>query len=202
MNPTNPQTVLISPHPCSPINAPQVPKWTSLFKSLPCNVGDYAPRSFDSVEVDGVLFPPSEAIQAGEDYWVDYLVGFFLYSNPTYHIVREHCKNRWKLKGGLQVQFDNSTFFFKFSIRVERPCVLEAEPTFMEGKHLIITSWSKTIDSARDQVLSIPVWAHFSHILSVLQSLLGLNWIASLVGDFQCFDSNTVAKGRIVYATN
>lgn len=46
--------------------------------------------------------------------------------------------------------------------------MLEAEPAFIEGKMLIITFWRKTIDSARDHVLSIPVWVHFSHIPSVL----------------------------------
>ena len=30
--------------------------------------------------------------------------------------------------------------------------------------------------------------------------MLGLNWIASLVGTLKCFDANTVARSRIVYA--
>lgn len=81
------------------------------------------------------MIPPSEVIQAGEDYWADYLVGFFLDSNLPYHIVGAHCKNRWKFSGGLKVQFDNSMFFFKFAKKEERRRVLEAEPTFIEGNH-------------------------------------------------------------------
>lgn len=30
--------------------------------------------------------------------------------------------------------------------------------------------------------------------------MVGLNWIASLLGKLKCFDANTVARCRIVYA--
>ena len=62
-------------------------KWSSLFSRLPRNAGTYVPRVFENVEVDGVLVPPDEVLQAGIDHWSDYLVGFFLDSNPAYHVV-------------------------------------------------------------------------------------------------------------------
>lgn len=60
--------------------APNVPssKWSSLFTALSYNVGDYAPRSSDTVEIDGVKVPPDEVLQAGTDYWSDYLAVFSL----------------------------------------------------------------------------------------------------------------------------
>lgn len=45
------------------------------------------------------------------------------------------------------------------------------------------------VDRTREQVLSITVWAHFSHIPSILQPMIGLDWLASLVGEVKCFDA-------------
>lgn len=82
--------------------------------------------------------------------------------------------------------FDNSTFFFKISRSVERQHVLENDPIFIGSKSFIITSWSSSVDRAREKVLSIPVWAHFSKIPSILQLLIGLDWLANLVGKVKC----------------
>lgn len=38
------------------------------------------------------------------------------------------------------------------------------------------------------------------HILSALQPLLSLNWLASLIGDLKCFDYNTEARKSLHYA--
>lgn len=43
-------------------------KWSSLFSLLSINVGIYFPYSFDAVETDGVMTPPIEVLQAGDDY--------------------------------------------------------------------------------------------------------------------------------------
>lgn len=58
---------------------------------------------------------------------------------------------------------------------------------------------SPTVDRARDQVLAIPVWTHFTHIPSVLRPLIGPDWLASLIGKLKCFDANTVARKSLVY---
>lgn len=47
--------------------------------------------------------------------------------------------------------------------------------------------------------MSIFVWAHFTHIPFVLQPMIELYWLASLVGKLKCFDTNTVAKKKLVY---
>lgn len=49
------------------------------------------PRSFETVNKDGVLIPLSEVIQAGIDNWSDYLVGFFFDYNLPYLVVKDHC---------------------------------------------------------------------------------------------------------------
>lgn len=56
------------------------------------------------------------------------------------------------------------------------------------------------MEKAKDQVLSILVWAIFIHILYVLQHLIGLNWLASLIGDLKCFDTSTEALNNLLYA--
>lgn len=61
-----------------------VPKWTLLFSMLPNNMGMHSPCSFDKVEVEGVMISPMEVLEAGVDFWKDYLVGFLLESNPDY----------------------------------------------------------------------------------------------------------------------
>lgn len=121
-------------------------------------------------------------------------MGFFIDSNPAYHLVKVRCSQVWKPGGGLSVHFDNAMFYFKLSRSDERQRILEAYPILIDGKLFIITSWTK------DQVLSIPVWVHFSHILSILQSLIGIDWLAGLVGNVICYDANTVARKILVYA--
>lgn len=78
--------------------------------------------------------------------------------------------------------------------------VLEEDPILIGGKSFIITIWSASVDMAREHVLSVPIRMHFSKIPSVLQPIVGLDWLASLVGKVKCFDNNTVARKRSVYA--
>jgi hypothetical protein len=174
--------------------------WSSLFTSLPRNAGVYEPVEFDIVEENGVMIPPPIVMQAGIDFWSEYLVGFFLDPKQRLLDASAVCRKAWRLRGNLRVKLVDSMYFLLFSSPEDRSRVLEAEPSFFDGKPFIITPWSPTVASAREQVLSIPVWVYFSHIPSALQSLLGLNWIACNVGKLKCFDSNTVARDKLVYA--
>lgn len=72
-------------------------------------------------------------------------------------------------------------FYFKFSNKKDRLTVLEASLINIEGKPFNVMLWSLGVDKARDQILSISVWATFTHIPSILQSLIGLNWLTSLI---------------------
>lgn len=87
-----------------------------------------------------------------------------------------------KPRGGLSVHFDNAMFYFKFSHDNERQRIFESDPILIDGKPFIITTWSSSVDRAKEQVLSIPVRTHFSHIPSVLQPMIGIDWLADLVG--------------------
>lgn len=71
-------------------------KWSSLFTSLLRNTGEFSPTSFDT---DGAMVAPDEVLQAGIDYWSNYLVGFFLDSNPTIlrcSITLSSCLEPWR----------------------------------------------------------------------------------------------------------
>ena len=72
--------------------------------------------------------------------------------------------------------------------------------SIVDGRPFIVTPWSPTVACAREQVYSIPVWVYFSQIPSVLQPLIGLNWLACNVGKLKCFDSNTVDRDKLMYA--
>lgn len=77
---------------------------------------------------------------------------------------------------------------------------LEISPLTIEESPIIVTPWNVGIGRSREQILSISVWAIFSLIPSVLQPLIGLNWLASLIGEFKCFDANTIAHKNLFYA--
>lgn len=64
----------------------------------------------------------------------------------------------------------------------------------------MITMWSLSVDSARDRLLSISVWACLTDISSVLQPLSRLSWLAGLIGNIKCFDANIVARKKLIYA--
>ena len=152
-------------------------------------------------EIDGVMIPPDEVILAGTEFWKDHLVGFFLDSSPpSYYMVKEHCARVWHIRGGLQVHMDRNLYYFKFSSPDERLRILSSEHAFIRGKPFIVTSWSPTVDSVRDRVLSVPVWTYFSNIPTILQPLIGLDWIANNIGKLKCFDNNTVERKKLVYA--
>lgn len=97
----------------------------------------------------------------------------------------------------MQVHFDNLMFVFKFSRKEERLRVLEADLSIIAGQSFIITPWSPMVDKAKERILSILVWARFTHIPSVLQLVIGLNRLASKL---RCFDANIIARSRLVYA--
>jgi hypothetical protein len=192
-------SVVVGCRPAAP--CPAIPKtWSSLFKSMPCNAGVYEPVEFDIVEENGVMIPPPCVMQAGLDFWSGYVVGFFLDPNHRLHDAAAVCRRAWRLQGGLKVKMVDSLYYLLFSSAEERCRVLESEPSFFDGQPFIITPWSPTVASVRDQVFSIPVWVYFSQIPSALQPLLGLNWLACNIGKLKCFDSNTVARDRLVYA--
>jgi hypothetical protein len=178
-----------------------VPKpWSSLFSSKPRNAGVYEPVVFEIVEENGVMIPPPCVMQAGMDFWSGYVVGFFLDPKHRLRDVAAVCRRAWRLHGGLRVKLVDSLYYLLFSSPEERSRVLESEPTFFDGQPFIITPWSPTVATAREQVLSIPVWVYFSQIPSALQPLRGLNWLACNIGKLICFDSNTVARDKLVYA--
>jgi hypothetical protein len=174
--------------------------WSSLFTSLPRNAGNYMPIDFDLVEENGVMIPPPSVMQAGEDFWSDYLVGFFLNPHHRLSFASTVLRRVWKLRGNLHVKLIDTMYYLKFSSSEERRLVLDAEPSFVEGRPFIVTPWSPTVACAREKVFSIPVWVYFSQIPSVLQPLIGLNWLACNVGKLKCFDSNTVARDKLMFA--
>lgn len=55
------------------------------------------------------------------------------------------------------------------------------------------------MNRAKEQILSILVYARFTHIPSILQPMIGLNWLAGVVGKLNCFDANTIARNKLVY---
>lgn len=72
------------------------PLWSSLFTKMPINAGVHSSRSFDNVEINGVMIPPNEVIETVVDYWKEFLVGFFLDSNRPYHLIKA------KMQSGLE----------------------------------------------------------------------------------------------------
>lgn len=112
---------------------------------------------------------PLQVIEAGMDFWKDYLMSFFLALDSPNEIVREKCRRMWRLKDGLKIHSDNVMFFFNFSILEEHLHILGFNLIFIEGESFIIAQWSHSIYMAKEQVLSIPVWTDFSNIPSVLQ---------------------------------
>lgn len=98
--------------------------WSSLFKSLPRNVGSFSPRTFGIIVIDGVNIPPTELIQEGVNHLSEFLVGFFLEFSTPYMEVREQCKRVWNLKD------------MKDKLRA-----LETSPLIIEGKSFIVTPW-------------------------------------------------------------
>ena len=162
--------------PRTAVPIPSVPRpWTSLFSSKPRNAGIYEPVDFDIVEENGVMIPPPCVMQAGIEFWSEYVVGFFL--DPIHRLrdVAAVCRRAWRLHGGLRVKLVDSLYYLLFSSPEERRRVLESEPSFFDGQPFILTPWSPTIASVREQVFSVPVWVYFSQIPSALQPLLGLN---------------------------
>lgn len=71
------------------------------------------------------------------------------------------------------MQYDNSMFYFEFICTEDSFRILEAEPMIILGKPSIVAKWSPSVDFARERVLSISVWVHFSNIISVFQSMFG-----------------------------
>lgn len=156
---------------------------SSLFTNMPKNAAMHSPRCFNKVEIDGVLIPLVEAIEAGVQYWKDHLWAFSLIQILSTTLLRCVAIRFWSLKG-----------------EWARQRILEADLILIYGKPFIIKTWSPSIDRVKNQVLSILVWTHFSHITSILQPLIGIGWLAGQVGKMICYDAYTVARKRLVYA--
>lgn len=174
--------------------------WKTLFETLPNNAGTYEPIHFSIPDPDSGPAPPSEILNEAKSFWKDHVVGFFLDSKiPTFDML-EACRGAWRLHGQLRISLVNGMYYMKFSSIAEKHRVLEAAPAIIRGKPFIVTPWHASVDRARDQVLSIPVWAQFNNVPSALQPLIGLNWLVCLIGKLRCFDANTVARRNLVFA--
>jgi len=103
-------------------------EWSSLFRKMPKNAGEYVPCEFKNVEVDGALVPPMKLLQASMECWSEYLVGIFLDSNPNYQLVKARCNQVWKPLRGLSCFYDYSMYFLKFARNDERQSILELDP--------------------------------------------------------------------------
>lgn len=134
----------------SPPNLPLI--WSSLFTKMPSNAGVHTPRVFENVVLEGAMVPPSEVIQAGIDYWKDYLVGLFLDSKPDYHLVKVRYNQVWKPGGGLSVHIDNAMYYFKLSHSDEMQHILVSDLIRIAEKPFIIALWNPSVDMEIEQV--------------------------------------------------
>jgi hypothetical protein len=184
-----------------PNTVPLPPRsWNSLFKSKPINAGKFVPREIQLEFSGDAIVPPADVVQAGNDMWSEYLVGFFLDTPLPYATVLYYLKRVWKLKGSISVKSDGFLFLFKFTNEEDRIRISEADPVVMRNKLFIVKPWDANIGNNCSSIKTVPVWIKLSNIPLFAWSTLGINWLASRVGKLLCLDISTEKFERISFA--
>lgn len=57
-------------------------KWSSLFNILPRNVDECIPCSIEIIKKNSTMIPSAKVLEARVDFWSEFLISFFLDSNP------------------------------------------------------------------------------------------------------------------------
>ena len=105
------------------------------------------------------------------------------------------------LKGMLQVLLSGNGFLlFRFSDDGHKQRVLEEGPWFIQGKPLVLRSW--TIDSKfeKDKLLTILVWVKFRKFLLHFWSPTLIGRVVSTLGTPLYMDDATATGARVDFA--
>ncbi|KAF5206514.1 Rna exonuclease, partial [Thalictrum thalictroides] len=173
--------------------------WANLFKNAKGEKFT-ADLSFCHTNVvDGVAKCPGAILAKGETEWND-LVGFFMGRRLAYPIVKEALAKQWKIKGSYDIATDDEFFYFKFTDGDDKRMILEKGPIFIAGRIFIVKPWSKSIDTQKKQIKSIPIWVTIYGLPKCLWTTEGLSYVGSLLGQPMCADEATTNKSRLSFA--
>ena len=116
----------------------------------------YEPTLKDGAKVVVCL---SEEVAHVAKNWDNVLMGYFISLKPYVPALAKFFKHLWMVKGELQVLSRGNGFpLFKFTEASDKLQALEDGPWFVQGKPLVLRSWSIHSIFEKDKLLTIPVW--------------------------------------------
>lgn len=129
------------------------------------------------------------------------LVGKFIGPRPNIDLVRVFTKNKWELKGHVEVIAMAKGFMtFEFSFSKDYSRILCASNWSLGRSTLILQKWTSNLDLNNDFLSQDSVWIRLSGLPLEYWHEDFFDGIARSFGELLSIDSVTTTKKRLTYA--
>lgn len=178
--------------------------WKSLFpKEKESSVDPAASKLFHHKPqlVNGKSFIPASDFEEEIRVCEKMLIGYFVGSRLSFHIVEKAMKEIWKLKGGFRLTINgDSIFLFEFDLAEDRITAIEQGSVFISSRLFLIRPWHLFVEQDIQEMKTFPIWLNLKNIPIHLWNAKGISMITSVLGIPLLTDKNTLARTRMSFA--
>lgn len=182
----------------------EIANWKSLFpKEKESSVDPAASKLFHHKPqlVNGKSFIPASDFEEEIRVCEKMLVGYFVGSRLSFHIVEKAMKEIWKLKGDFRLTINgDSIFLFEYDLAEYRITALEQGSVFISTRLFLICPWHLFVEQDIQEMKTFPIWLNLMNISIHLWNAKGISMIASVLGIPLLTDKHTLARTRMSFA--
>ncbi|CAL8098266.1 unnamed protein product [Prunus armeniaca] len=133
--------------------------------------------------------------------WKNSVIIQFVGKTHTYNFVFARLKQRWRLKGPMQlVDLDNGFFIVRFVLEEDMLCMLTGGPWVVAGQYVAVQKWRPNFCAAEEHVSRITVWVRLSGMGVEFFNSETIKCIGDLIGSSYKVDVHTVGQMRGKFA--
>uniref|UniRef100_A0A5B7BES6 DUF4283 domain-containing protein n=1 Tax=Davidia involucrata TaxID=16924 RepID=A0A5B7BES6_DAVIN len=174
--------------------------WNKLFEANRVKANGLQLHYVPSPVQDRVILEHHEVAEEIEK-WSKSLVGYVMGGKPSFKMMLNFIRNRWKNLGNIRLHLLKSgMFLFEFDQEDNKQHVLDSGPWSFDNKPLLLKPWDPHLNLEKEGVESIPIWIRLPGLKFDMWSIDVLSKIVSKVGIPLFSDKLTASTGRISYA--
>lgn len=133
--------------------------------------------------------------------WRNSIIIKFVGRAHTYNFVLARLKQRWQLKGPMQlIDLSNDFFIVRFLLEEDLNYVLTGGPWVIAGQYLTMQKWRPNFDPDLEQISRLTIWARLSGLYVEYFTKETVKPIGDLLGTIHKVDCHTIAQSRGKYA--
>ncbi|XP_058228269.1 uncharacterized protein LOC131336438 [Rhododendron vialii] len=132
---------------------------------------------------NGQVMIPTNIFENGAMKWKNVIVSCFVDKQLSYFQVRSWAQQVWKTDAEDVITLGNGFFVFNFGDTETLDSILENNPYFCGGKHIVIKKWHPGMHLTKGAFSSVPAWVKLYNVPLESWTEDGLSYIASYIGN-------------------